>query len=245
MARTAIKVGGICLVIALMAGMAFQFYIDNRKMDLELVFKASAGQQPLVFNEYLYENSGGPGRLKVRDFRLYLSNIVLESANGEYREAESYHLARFDNEAKSYRLKLTEIPRRGYKNIQFSIGVDEEANLSRAWQGDLDPNGKMAWNWEVGYKFVLVEGSLLVNEERRPIVYHVGFSENLRSHSFKIPKNKLVTNTSILEFDVDILAMFQGSTVIDLSELTSVVMKKTDARLVADNYANMISLITE
>lgn len=242
MAGKALKIGGLILATLLGGGGALQFYLDNRKMDLELVFTATAGPEPLVFNEYLYENPGGQGRFKVRDFRLYLSNIVLTSAQGDYREAESYHLARFDNETKSYSVKLPEIPRSDYMKIQFSVGVDEEANLSRAWQGDLDPNGKMAWNWEVGYKFVLVEGSLLVGEARTPIVYHVGFSENLRNQSFAIPQNDLDTNAAVLEFDVDIMKVFQGSKVIDLRELTSVVMKKTDARLVADNYAKMISL---
>ena len=245
MARSALKIGGLILAILLVGGGALQYHFDNSKTDLELVFTAIAGSEPLVFNEYLYENPGGQGRFKVRDFRLYLSNIVLTSAEGDYRETESYHLARFDNDAKSYTVRLPEIPRRDYSNIRFSVGVDEEANLTREWQGDLDPNGKMAWNWEVGYKFVLVEGSLLVGEARKPIVYHVGFSENLRTQSFKIPQNELDTSATVLEFDVDIMKVFQGSTVINLSELASVVMKKADARVVADNYAKMISLKTD
>ncbi|MEH6547697.1 MAG: MbnP family protein, partial [Sneathiella sp.] len=214
MRGTAIKVGGLFVAIILLVGIAFQLYLHYRKTDLELVFKASVYQQALVFNEYLYDNPGGPGRLMVRDFRLYLSNVALISVDDEYYETESYHLARFDNDAKSYVISLPEIPRRNYTKIRFSIGVDEEANLSRAWQGDLDPNGKMAWNWEVGYKFVLVEGSLLVEEERKAIIYHVGFSENLRKQSFMIPQNKLDAGTAILKFDVDIMKMFQGNTVI-------------------------------
>ncbi|MEH6477776.1 MAG: hypothetical protein V7727_18935, partial [Sneathiella sp.] len=75
--------------------------------------------------------------------------------------------------------------------------------------------------------------------------YHVGFSENLRKQSFMIPQDKLDAGTAILKFDVDIMKMFQGNTVIDLSELTSVVMKKADAHMVADNYAKMISLKTD
>ena len=29
----------------------------------------------------------------------------------------------------------------------------------------------MAWSWETGYKFVLLEGTLVLDDERRPITF--------------------------------------------------------------------------
>ena len=72
------------------------------------------------------------------------------------------------------------VPRRNYERIEFGIGVDAAANRSLQQRGDLDPNGRMAWNWEVGYKFVLFEGALLRGNESVLLVYHIGFAENYR-----------------------------------------------------------------
>ena len=61
----------------------------------------------------------------------------------------------------SRNIVLHGVPRRNYERIEFGIGVDAAANRSLQQRGDLDPNGRMAWNWEVSYKFVLFEGALL------------------------------------------------------------------------------------
>ena len=52
--------------------------------------------------------------------------------------------------------------------------------------GDLGPDGPMAWSCDVGYKFVLFEGALLVGDIQYPLVYHVGFDENYKQVSFEV-----------------------------------------------------------
>jgi hypothetical protein len=37
-----------------------------------------------------------------------------------------------------------------------------------------------SWTWEVGYKFVLFEGTLVRGNGSVPLVYHIGFEENYR-----------------------------------------------------------------
>ena len=120
-------------------------------------------------------------------------------------------------------------------------GVDEEANSSLASVGDLDPNGRMAWNWETGYKFVLFEGFLIVDDERRPLVYHVGFSENRRVLQFDLEEPDDLWSPGGISLRVDLLELFAGDRVVDMQALSNVKFDREDARLLANNYASMIS----
>jgi methanobactin biosynthesis MbnP-like protein len=222
-----------------------------RPEDLALCFHPFVGQEPLILNEARYPNPGGEGRFKVRDFQFFLSNIRLLSASGEFVESDSYHLVRFDGEestsAKSasadrpgFVITLHDVPRRSYERIEFGIGVDAAANRSLAQRGDLDPNGRMAWNWEVGYKFVLFEGTLLRGDRSDPLVYHVGFSENYRPMSIELHRDSLNSRPVKLDFRVDLLRLFQGSTNVDMAALPSVKFDRADAALLGRNFPGMV-----
>jgi hypothetical protein len=177
----------------------------------------------------------------VRDFQFFLSNIRLASATGTYAESDSYHLVRFDGEEPAFVIVLHGVPRRNYERIEFGIGVDPAANRSLVSRGDLDPNGRMAWSWEVGYKFVLLEGALLRGNASDSLVYHVGFGENYRPVSIELRRKLLDSRPSRLDFRVDILRVFQGSTNINMAALPSVKFDRADAALLARNFATMIT----
>ena len=129
------------------------------------------------------------------------------------------------------------------EKVHLSIGIDEAANSSIESVGDLDPNSRMAWNWEVGYKFVLLEGAIQMPGAAKPLVYHVGFSENRRDLVFELKDLSSAEEYAHIAFDVDILQMFEGEETIDLSTKPSVLFDKSDAQLVANNYAKLISLV--
>ena len=197
-----------------------------------------------MFNAPIYENPGGQGVFSVRDFLMYLSNIQLVGAAGTYSVPNSYHLARFDNASNTYEILIETVPRDTYSSVILSVGLDQKANASIAPVGDLDPNNRMAWNWEVGYKFVLFEGSLLVDGTRLPLVYHIGFSENRRTLEVSLPEPELVWSSEGLAFKVDLMALFAGNQTIDMQVLSNVKFDRADAGLLANNYASMISLLT-
>ena len=157
------------MAIAVVGVLAVFAFRARQPAPVRLRFTAVVGDKELVFNDPLYANPGGSGVFSVRDFLVYLSNIQLVGAAGTYRVPESYHLVRFDNASRSYELVLEAVPRDAYSKVILSIGLDEDANASITAVGDLDPNGRMAWNWEVGYKFVLLEGTLVVDDELRPL----------------------------------------------------------------------------
>jgi len=215
---------------------------SDRPTRLTLRFHPRVGAEPLVLNEARYANPGGEGRFKVRDFQFYFSNVRLVGDDAEYAEPESYHLARFDGDDGIYELVIEGVPRADYRRIELGIGVDAAANGSIAQVGDLDPNGRMAWTWEVGYKFVLVEGGLVLGETQYPLVYHVGFDENYRKVAFEIDEASFDRADATLDFCVDLLRMFDGPHAVDMAALPNVKFDRDDARLLAENYAGMVSL---
>jgi hypothetical protein len=228
--------------ILLLAGAAVYFYRAMQPGTVTLQFDAVMGADPLVFNQAIYPNPGGAGLFSVRDFQFYISNIVLHGKNGDYRAPDSYHLARFDSPSGHYRIDLSSVPRDTYSGVTFSIGVDEEANGSLRSVGDLDPNSRMAWNWEVGYKFLLFEGALSDGDTTLPLVYHVGFAENRKTVRFDLPEAGTPRSLDALLFAVDVMALFNGNNTVDMMALPNVKFDRGDAGLLAGNFAAMISL---
>ena len=212
-----------------------------RPVELTLRFHPVVGAKPLVANELRYANPGGEGRFEVRDFQFFLSNIRLAGRTGAYVEPDSYHLVRFDDAEAIHVVTLHDVPPGDYDRIEFGIGVDPAANRSIEPRGDLDPNGRMAWTWDVGYKFVLLEGALVRDGVRTPLVYHVGFDENYKRISSRFDAELLATGDATLNFRVNLLTMFTEHATIDMAALSTVKFDRGDAALLARNYAEMIS----
>ena len=231
----------LLVVVSAIGVTRWRLHRAAQPMELALYFHPFVGQQTLVLNETRYPNPGGEGRFKVRDFQFFLSNIRLVSAGGDYVESDSYHLVRFDGEEPAFVIILHDVPRRHYERIEFGIGVDPAANRSLNSRGDLDPNSRMAWNWEVGYKFVLFEGTLLRGSTNDPLVYHVGFTENYRSMSIELPREPVSGHLPRLDFRVDLLRLFQGLTNVDMAALPSVKFDRADAALLGRNFAGMVT----
>jgi hypothetical protein len=232
----------VLLAVAVALGVTgWLHYRAAQPVELALYFHPFVGPEPLVLNESRYPNPGGEGHFKVRDFQFFLSNIRLLSATDVYAESDSYHLVRFDSDEPAFVIVLHRVPRRNYERVEFGIGVDATANRSLASRGDLDPNGRMAWAWEVGYKFVLFEGALLRGDASAPLVYHVGFEENYRLISTELHSQPLDSRPARLDFRVDILRLFQGATTVDMAALPSVKFDRTDASRLARNFASLIT----
>jgi len=209
---------------------------------LVLRFHPFVGEQALALDQVRYDNPGGEGSFKVRDFRFFISNIRLTSDSAEFVEPESYHLARFDGDDGTHVIVIENIPRDDYRRIAFGIGVDPAANGTTAAVGELDPNGRMAWSWDVGYKFVLLEGALVVGDTQYPLVYHVGFDENYKQVSLELDEPLFDGPEANVDLRADLLRMFDGVTTVDMAGMPNVKFDRTDAKLLADNYAAMVSI---
>ena len=77
----------------------------------------------------------------------------------------------------------------------------------------------------------------------QPLIYHVGFNENLRVQNFGFEQPKRLDTSSDVLFEVDVMKLFTGGTTLDIAQLKTVKMDKSDAKVLADNYASMINLI--
>jgi hypothetical protein len=230
------------LVAAALLYTAARFhYRAVRPVELTLRFHPFVGAESLVLNELRYANPGGEGSFGVRDFQFFLSNFRLTGDTSVYAEPDSYHRVRFDGAQATYVVTLHDVPRGDYNHIEFGIGVDRAANHSIESRGDLDPNSRMAWTWEVGYKFVLLEGDFERDGVRKPLVYHVGFDENYKRISTEFDSELLGKPDPSLNFRVDLLKMFTGHATVDMVALSNVIFDRNDAALIARNYAEMIS----
>ena len=204
-------------------------------------FRAVMDDAPLVRNQRLYSNPGGAGQYSVRDFQFYASNFRLHASQGVYAEPHSYHLVRFDLPRGVFRIDLEEVPAWDFHTLEFMLGVDAAANASLESIGDLDPNGRMAWNWEVGYKFLLLEGMLEVAGRSVPLVYHIGFDENAAVVSLDIETR----NTEVIDVEVDVAQLFHGEAPpLDLAALNNVKFDREDSGRLARNFAHMFRLKT-
>ena len=272
--RTFSLISGLLISAVVFGG--WLLYDSRRTVDVSLHFEALVDGEAFVRNQFVYPNPGGKGNFRVRDFQFFVSNVRLIGEDDSYVEAESYHLARFDNDSGAFTILLPDVPAFAFQRIEFAIGVDAAANESIVFKSDLDPNGRMAWNWESGYKFVLFEGRLQVDDVQIPLVYHVGFDENYTQLSFvpealrggdgedergvgvkcqrnrnllwpftltpQAPPTPHATSQCSFSFDVDLMRLFKGASTVDMASIPDVKFDRADSRMIAGNFASMISL---
>ncbi|WP_044204880.1 MbnP family protein [Flammeovirga sp. OC4] len=191
----------------------------------------------------------------ISDFRFYLSNVVLRdtSATNYYKIPESYHLIEMIDQADTS-IVLTGLPNRAFSELEFSVGVDNSANYSTDQIGDLDPANGMAWNWDTGYKFMLVEGLRLIDDTNsKGLVYHIGGDANYRTVKFSGKEIFLNQNSKqeiVLDVHVDFIfgdkkeaLVPEGqrkTNFIDFNNDTDQdTMFGPNTQLIADNYAQM------
>lgn len=189
------------------------------------------------------------------DFRFYLSNITLRdtSSSNYYKLKDSYHLIEMIDKADTS-IVLSGLPNTAFTELQFSIGVDNYANYSTDRIGDLDPANGMAWNWDTGYKFMLVEGLYLVDSiASKGLVYHIGGDANYRTIKFSNKEIFLNQNANQeIVFNVHVDYIFGDKSEILTPEdqrRTNFIDFKNDTdqdtmfgpntQLIADNYAQM------
>lgn len=173
-----------------------------------------------------------------KKFKYYISNVELRNTiTGEsYAEADSYHLISEDGKKS---IDLGMVPSSNYNELSFSIGVDEVANGKTDQTGDLDPNSDMAWNWNTGYKFLVLEGEFTnsTSGDRQGLVMHIGTNGNFRTVTQPLAGVRAGKTTSLtLTSNLD--ELFKDPNVLQLSELESTtIMFGEMAAKVAENYS--------
>jgi len=239
--KAVINILGIAIISLILLALYLVLIQTTQPSQLILRFKAAVDNKPLVLHHKSYANPGGDGLFTVRDLQFFISNIKLLGQAGNVSETESYHLVRFDNDNNFYEIVLPNINAHDYQQIELGIGVDPKANGTITIAGDLDPNGRMAWSWDVGYKFLLLEGTLINQEQQVPLVYHIGFNSSYTRLSFPI-KEAIKSNNTLINFNVELLHLFNKSKPIDLAEISTVKFDKKDVAVIAQGFKSLITL---
>ncbi|TWX47189.1 MbnP family protein [Colwellia hornerae] len=247
----------IILSVAIVAIVAVDGYRPLPK-DLILRFHPYVGNQPLVLHHQSYKNPGGSGDFSITDFQLFISNITVKYSTSSISELNSYHLIRFDGGTSFDQILIPKIKIKDIETLSLGIGVDPKANGTIMFTGDLDPNSRMAWNWQVGYKFLLLEGKLTIEDKQIPLVYHIGFDESYAVLNFDITDEK-ISNDGVINFKIDLLRLFQKTSItgkslaktplkqkinyIDMSEISQVKFAPDDVKKIAYGFHHFINIV--
>lgn len=207
------------------------------QMSVEITFENTLNGNPLELNQENFTlPSGEP--FMVKKFKYYISNVVLtdtESAT-QYIENDSYHLLGQDFNSV---IDLGMIPSANYDQITFSIGVDEVANSRTDQTGDLDPNNDMAWNWNSGYKFVVLEGEFThqSTQKRTGLIFHIGTNSNYATVTLSL-SGVMAGKASSIALETAIDELFSNPNILAPSNMASTtVMGGPVADQIGQNYA--------
>ena len=166
--------------------------------------------------------------------------------NGDTTTLEnSYHLIESTDTMAMTSIDL-EVPHDTYKYISFGLGVDSRANLDETViEGDLSPSSNMIWNWNIGYKFINLEGSYS-GDSKGAFVYHLGKNENYQVFDQKFPRTLTINDDMevMAHFMVNFNQFFNGPNAIDVDATNKVkAMPESDVKNLIENTQNGFIMI--
>jgi uncharacterized HAD superfamily protein len=232
---------GIFLLLACSRDQPIQ-PIQSTRSSFSIYLNHKVGNVPFALHKN-YTTQGGD-TFNVQKFKYYISNIQLTNAKNSitYIEDSSYHLIDAEN---NQAFQLKNVAYDTYAQLRFFIGVDSLHNHTISFLRDLNPNNEMAWTWNTGYKFMVVEGFYASNNQQGSLVYHIGNDINLKEIKFLLPNGGLQFSSEsnqVLTINVNLGALFQNPNSFRLDTLNNV-QGGASAQKIAENYAlGMFSL---
>jgi hypothetical protein len=224
-------------------------HAETGTMTLDL--KAMFGDSVLELNTGEQYTTANGDQVDASMFKFYISNIVLTKTSGEtWAQPESYHLCNAAD-LSTMRFTLTGVPTGEYNQISFMIGVDSLRNVSGTQAGALDPANNMFWTWSSGYIFLKFEGnSPQSTSGGNNVTYHIGgyAGANRGQRMVTLPlttTTALVTESTTPQIflEADAGELFESPNTISIASLSFAMAVNSSSKMIADNYANMISLI--
>ncbi len=214
--------------------------------NVTLNFQHYFNNDVLVFNTKYTNENGDP--VTITKFNYYISNIVFQKAdNSTYAVPESYFIVKHSSSGS--RLVNVEVPIADYVGVSFVLGVDSARNCSGAQTGGLDVAyaSDMYWSWNSGYIFLKLEGaSDSSGNTTKGYEYHIGgfkgTNKAQRYFSFSFPTTSASTQHSpTVHLKVNAAEIFRGALTVDLKTQYSVLSSNSAAKMIADNYSDMIT----
>ncbi|HAA18952.1 MAG TPA: hypothetical protein DCR93_21950 [Cytophagales bacterium] len=211
---------------------------EGEATDIRIEFELLVNGEPLDLSEGQYTSEDGL-TYRIDDFKVYLSNVVFNGSGSDFAETESYHLLAPTAGQSALSFVVPQVPRANYTGLTLGVGVDPEANVSLDNPGDLNPSNQMAWNWNVGYKFVLLEGEAVAADSTLPLVFHIGFERNYATQSFSFTNDLDLTleETATLTFEIEVGELFRNPNTINFGEANNLQFGE-NVDLVAENWGS-------
>ena len=250
------------LVLILIALPLFMFSCNNdddstnpepeKTSDLVLNFEFKVGSQPLELGtgEYIFANEDTVG---IDKFKFILSNLTLNKVDqSQWKNEDGYYLVKASNGSSNYQLTLENVPIGDYSSMEFHIGMDSAMNFKPESFPILFQQEGMYWDWNTGYKFLVMEGRYISTSLSTPnntigFITHIGDMINLNILSFQFSQDLTITTgeTRGLNFEIDLGKMYTNPNRLSFKEVNNRnIMGGPNAGLVSENYAEgMIDLI--
>jgi hypothetical protein len=217
---------------------------ETEKVILEVQFFVK--DKPLKLLQE-YQNDLNQNYL-LESFKFYLSNFEFESVSTSeiFKVEDSYLLFSADREKNTFSREIL-IKKGEFDKMNFFIGVDSIKNTSLDNSGDLDISNSMAWDWNTGYKFVVMEGKYFNNPANLnssiPLVFHIGLNPNYKkvSLSFDTVNEKGIFSTNNenankkIVLRVDLNDFFSSPNQINFNEINNI-MGGEKSLLLSQNY---------
>ena len=218
---------------------------DENLGALKIEFENRVADSALVLNTGSYVNANGD-TFSVSKFKYYITNIKLMTATGTYAEPESYHLVD-QSVSGSLGFTINNVPQGNYTGISFMVCVDSTRNVSGSQTGALDPANGMFWSWMSGYIMAKFEGtSPQSGDTTGRLLFHVGgFSGANNVLKTVTPSfggataNVTETTTPEVHIVANLAEWFNASTSVDFATLYTIHGPGANAKMLADNYADM------
>jgi len=223
---------------------------ETQKVTLEVQFFVK--EKPLKLLQE-YQNDLNQ-RYLLENFKFYLSNFEFESTstNENFKVEDSYYLFSADRENNVFEREIL-VKKGEFSKLNFSIGVDSIKNTSLDNSGDLDISNSMAWDWNTGYKFVVMEGKYYTDASNPttsiPLVFHIGTNQNYKKISldFDTINEKGIfdtKNNKKIVLKVDLNDFFASPNQIDFNQINTI-MGGGKSILLSQNYETGFVLLKE
>ena len=234
-------------IFAVVCLLAFSKQTKEQKGNLKIEFNHYVMNDLLKLDSVEYKNELNQS-FTISKFKYYVGKIQLKKSNKIiYSSNEHYLIDHDDIFSKS--INLFDVSIGEYDEITFLLGVDSLTNCSGAQSGSLDPINGMFWAWNTGYIFLKLEGNAKsCNTSSKTFEYHIGGYKQpfnaIRKITLKLPQPLLVNKTlkQNIQIKVSIDEIFKNPISIDFSK-TPTIIDHTKAKLIADNYADIFSVL--
>lgn len=212
---------------------------------IELVFEPYIGFVPLELYTKKYLSPAND-TFEVQNFKFFVHFQSISNETSTIKWKENYKLISFDSEKTQNSLTLENVTVGSYTDMKFDIGVDSINNHTTVHLGELAPGSGMTWDWNTGYKFLLLEGTFATNTTSGALVFHIGEDKNYKSMKFNFSSPLIISpnKTTQIRVKVDINAMFDAPHLIDF-DVVNEAMQNADADKIAENFAEGMFSISQ